>query len=82
MKGCEARRMGLFFMPQGPIAQLVEPPAHNRSVPGSNPGGPTTDKEKGGEWMILFFRIVKDQQKKKQRGTKKCTVIGAFFLIS
>ena len=24
----------------GPIAQLVEPPAHNRSVPGSNPGGP------------------------------------------
>ena len=26
----------------GPIAQLVELPAHNRSVPGSNPGGPTT----------------------------------------
>ena len=25
----------------GPIAQLEEPPAHNRSVPGSNPGGPT-----------------------------------------
>ena len=25
----------------GPIAQLAEPPAHNRSVPGSNPGGPT-----------------------------------------
>ena len=24
----------------GPIAQLVEPPAHNRSVPGSIPGGP------------------------------------------
>ena len=24
----------------GPIAQLEEPPAHNRSVPGSNPGGP------------------------------------------
>ena len=26
----------------GPIAQRSEPPAHNRSVPGSNPGGPTT----------------------------------------
>ncbi len=25
----------------GPIAQLVEPPAHNRQVPGSSPGGPT-----------------------------------------
>jgi hypothetical protein len=25
----------------GPIAQLEEPPAHNRSVPGSSPGGPT-----------------------------------------
>ncbi len=27
----------------GPIAQLVELPAHNRLVPGSSPGGPTTD---------------------------------------
>src|SRR5262249_29626037 len=26
----------------GPIAQLAEPPAHNRSGPGSSPGGPTT----------------------------------------
>ena len=26
----------------GPIAQRLEPPAHNRPVPGSNPGGPTT----------------------------------------
>ena len=25
----------------GPIAQLVERPAHNRLVPGSSPGGPT-----------------------------------------
>jgi hypothetical protein len=24
---------------------LVEPPAHNRSVPGSNPGGPTRDEK-------------------------------------
>jgi hypothetical protein len=27
-------------MKKGPIAQLEELPAHNRSVPGSNPGGP------------------------------------------
>ena len=27
---------------RGPIAQRSEPPAHNRPVPGSNPGGPTT----------------------------------------
>ena len=32
----------LHFMSCGPIAQLAEPPAHNRSVPGSNPGGPTS----------------------------------------
>ena len=25
---------------QGPVAQSVEQPAHNRSVPGSRPGGP------------------------------------------
>ena len=28
----------------GPIAQLAEPPAHNRSVPGSIPGGPISLK--------------------------------------
>ncbi len=28
----------------GPIAQLVEPPAHNRLVPGSSPGGPIDSK--------------------------------------
>ncbi len=28
-------------MLKGPIAQLVELPAHNRLVPGSSPGGPT-----------------------------------------
>ncbi len=26
----------------GPIAQWLEQSAHNREVPGSNPGGPTT----------------------------------------
>ena len=29
----------------GPIAQRSEPPAHNRSVPGSNAGGPTIPTE-------------------------------------
>lgn len=27
-------------MDGGPVAQLAEPPAHNRLVPGSSPGGP------------------------------------------
>ena len=30
-----------FQKNEGPIAQLAEPPAHNRKVPGSIPGGPT-----------------------------------------
>ena len=28
--------------PTGPVAQRLEQPTHNRQVPGSNPGGPTT----------------------------------------
>lgn len=30
-------------MIRGPLAQWLEPPAHNRQVPGSNPGGPTNN---------------------------------------
>jgi hypothetical protein len=37
---------GYFCRRCGPIAQLEEPPAHNRSVPGSNPGGPIIRKWK------------------------------------
>jgi hypothetical protein len=33
--------VSVFRMSAGPIAQLVELPAHNRLVPGSSPGGPT-----------------------------------------
>ena len=36
----------------GPIAQLAEQPAHNRSVPGSNPGGPTKN------WLLLILLII------------------------
>jgi hypothetical protein len=35
--------------PFGPIAQRSEPPAHNRPVPGSNPGGPTILRSPFGE---------------------------------
>lgn len=35
------KRRGLITkLKQGPVAQLAEPPAHNRLVPGSSPGGP------------------------------------------
>ncbi len=40
----------------GVIAQLVEPPAHNRMVPGSNPGEPTK-KEK------MFLKHLKHNDK-------------------
>ncbi len=33
--------MAIEFEPIGPIAQRLEQTAHNRLVPGSNPGGPT-----------------------------------------
>ncbi len=34
----------IVLLEDGPIAQWVEPPAHNRKVPGSIPGGPTISK--------------------------------------
>jgi hypothetical protein len=45
-RGCPLDTMvylkdNLILTKEGPIAQLVEPPAHNRKVPGSIPGGPT-----------------------------------------
>ena len=36
------------YTPYGPIAQRLEPPAHNRPVPGSNPGGPILRSMSGG----------------------------------
>ena len=35
---------------QGPLAQWLAHPAHNRQVPGSSPGGPTKRRK---EWKIL-----------------------------
>lgn len=39
----------------GPIAQLVELPAHNRLVPGSSPGGPTTKRTA----ELIFYMVGK-----------------------
>ena len=44
----------------GPIAQLEEPPAHNRSVPGSNPGGPINSIEKAWNAFHAFFSFAGD----------------------
>ena len=50
----------------GPIAQLAEQPAHNRSVPGSNPGGPTKKS------IIINFNNNADSVRymKKQKNVK------------
>jgi hypothetical protein len=46
--------------PLGPIAQLVEHPAHNRMVAGSNPAGSTssTTKEKEMEIVVTVASVV------------------------
>src|SRR5262245_56717081 len=43
---------------QGPIAQLVEQPAHNRSVPGSRPGGPIVRVLRGAGTVRDQFRLL------------------------
>src|SRR4030095_7350456 len=43
---------------QGPIAQLVEQPAHNRSVPGSRPGGPIVRVWRGAGTVRDQFRLL------------------------
>lgn len=40
----------------GPVAQLAEPSAHNRLVPGSSPGRPTSIK-KARFWRAFFMAI-------------------------
>ena len=43
------------MLANGPIAQLAEQPAHNRSVPGSNPGGPTSLRVARLKLVIINF---------------------------
>ena len=59
----------IVLLRHGPIAQLAEPPAHNRKVPGSIPGGPTGEGHdekkgrargigaKGCTWCTLFLDL-------------------------
>ena len=50
--------MDVYF--NGPIAQLVEHPAHNRMVAGSNPAGSTssTTKEKEMEIVVTVASVI------------------------
>ena len=84
-KAPEKSSLEFILRLQGTIAQLVEPPAHNRSVPGSNPGGPTKDEGKQGRILIAVFfpRTNNNKAPMKTRskgGDMKCTRKGAFFL--
>src|SRR4029079_19589398 len=45
---------------EGPIAQRLELAAHNRLVPGSNPGGPTTRAVPGAKLLIWDPQRVPD----------------------
>ena len=57
---------------RGPIAQLVEPPAHNRQVPGSRPGGPTTQASCGQQERAgRFFCAQHDSPYDCCRGKRK-----------
>lgn len=45
----------IVLLRHGPIAQLAEPPAHNRKVPGSIPGGPINNKRCVKNAPLLIF---------------------------
>ena len=71
----------------GPIAQLVEPPAHNRKVPGSNPGGPTYIKK--GEQLVICLAVTMKRNHQRSldiRGIylliESAPQVGAFFLVT
>lgn len=51
-------------MSLGPIAQMEEPPAHNRKVPGSNPGGPTGMEEGGFHHYFCKKSLCRKRSKK------------------
>ncbi len=48
-RAVEIRLPAAYLGEAGPLAQWLEQPAHNRMVPGSNPGGPT--------FKIVFFSM-------------------------
>gem|GEM_PF-4559323 len=62
-------------MKRGPIAQLVEPPAHNRKVPGSNPGGPIGKRE-GDPYPLPGSRGI------RHAGPRKSAPSDALFLFN
>ena len=70
---------------QGPIAQLVELPAHNRLVPGSSPGGPTNLSDEGNIPDDVLFREYTElyycEREKDRTGNQKNAPIGAFFIL-
>lgn len=73
MEGVDTLK-GWNIMMVGPIAQLVEPPAHNRKVPGSNPGGPI-GKTEGDFHQLSGGKNIPHEERKKSAPT------GALFLF-
>src|SRR4051812_12631377 len=56
----------------GPIAQRLEPPAHNRLVPGSNPGGPTN-------LCSVFTRRLPRRSAEREGGRRRaCDVVASY----
>ena len=64
---------------KGPIAQLEEPPAHNRKVPGSNPGGPTRLFKMTIPNTPEATEMDRPLEKASEAEIKKCTPRGAFL---
>ena len=50
-----------FSMPFGSLAQRSEQPAHNRQVPGSNPGGSTGSRMRSCCRELFSFHTLSDE---------------------
>src|SRR5882724_2553128 len=70
----------------GPIAQRLEPPAHNRLVPGSNPGGPIfalacPDRESyDGHAHAKMSSVARQREGGRQLPSPGALSAGAFFI--
>src|SRR5438270_12511370 len=68
----------------GPIAQRLEPPAHNRPVPGSTPGGPTFPHRClvsfSGQADVKVFAESRDAKADGSLYKPRCASAGAFFI--